>query len=605
MTQLPVKDAPFNFSEECIQAFDTLKRKLTQTPIMIKPDWSLPFKIMCDASDYAVEAVLEQKINKHFKPIHYANKTMNKAQENYTTTEKELLPVLTRAEIRYLFPEERLMEISDKNDEQWTSHSYSNNVLTESYEDAWPEKRQYKFFDNVTTDHPEDIMASPPLNNRKDWSYKLDDALWAFRTTFKTPLGTTPFRIIYGKACHISVELEHKAYWAIKNYNMDLTKAGENWFLQINELDKMRLDAYESSISYKERTKRLHNKRIKLPINYEKGDKVLLLNSRLRLFPRILKLRWYRPFLVSKYIQNGAIELYDEEGSGFIVNKQRVKPYQKNVLDTNRDDDVLWMMKEKSRRKAHLLEDKQIPSVGVFDEVFSIWKAFKGNTRDLGSFGEETDKTTNLHQHLSRISTHKLEMASQITRDTVTTHLKTALQDLQMTSEFEDKLDYLEQPIPPAHVPAQAGQQVAPDALAAHTAWVKGLKEIEEWQSVSSYVLKMKSYIDNLERLGHPVSLNLGTVNELHGMLKLHEQALTKKDHVLHAIQAGKVQKKNNKQKKLHVVAKGQNQGKRKSHWKRNYPQYLAELLKTKKLSQGARCSGIFTIELYTFPNKS
>ncbi|GKA23423.1 hypothetical protein Tco_0709385 [Tanacetum coccineum] len=77
-------------------------------------------------------------------------------------------------------------------------------------------------------------------------------------------------------------------------------------------------------------------------------------------------------------------------------------------------------------RKAHLLEDKQIPSV----EVFCIWKAFGRNTRDLGSFGEETDKTTNLHQHLSRISTQKLETASQITRDAVTTHLKTASQDL-------------------------------------------------------------------------------------------------------------------------------------------------------------------------------
>ncbi|GJZ77912.1 hypothetical protein Tco_0642584 [Tanacetum coccineum] len=86
-------------------------------------------------------------------------------------------------------------------------------------------------------------------------------------------------------------------------------------------------------------------------------------------------------------------------------------------------------------RKAHLLEDKQIPSVGVFDEVFSIWKAFGGNTRDLGSFGDETDKTTNLHQHLSRISTQKLETASQITRDAVTTHLKTASQDLKTASE--------------------------------------------------------------------------------------------------------------------------------------------------------------------------
>ncbi|GJV32335.1 retrovirus-related pol polyprotein from transposon TNT 1-94 [Tanacetum coccineum] len=86
-------------------------------------------------------------------------------------------------------------------------------------------------------------------------------------------------------------------------------------------------------------------------------------------------------------------------------------------------------------RKAHFLEDKQIPSVGVFDEVFSIWKAFGGNTHDMGSFGEETDKTTNLHQHLSRISTQKLETASQITREAVTTHLKTASQDLQTADE--------------------------------------------------------------------------------------------------------------------------------------------------------------------------
>ncbi|GKC24848.1 hypothetical protein Tco_1026998 [Tanacetum coccineum] len=69
------------------------------------------------------------------------------------------------------------------------------------------------------------------------------------------------------------------------------------------------------------------------------------------------------------------------------------------------------------------------------DEVFSIWKAFGGNTRDLGSFGEETDKTTDLHQHLSRISTQRLETASQITRDAVTIHTKTASQDLKTASE--------------------------------------------------------------------------------------------------------------------------------------------------------------------------
>ncbi|GJR47127.1 reverse transcriptase domain-containing protein [Tanacetum coccineum] len=146
---------------ECIQAFDTLKRELTQALVMIKPDWSLPFEIMCDVSDYAVGAVLRQRIDKHFKTIHYASKTMNEAQENYTTTEKELLAVvfafkkfrqyvvlsktiihdkkgaenltadhlsrlenpdlgkLTRADIRDLFPEEHLMGISDKNNKPW------------------------------------------------------------------------------------------------------------------------------------------------------------------------------------------------------------------------------------------------------------------------------------------------------------------------------------------------------------------------------------------------------------------------------------------------------------------------------------------------------
>nr|GEU60424.1 hypothetical protein [Tanacetum cinerariifolium] len=121
---------------------------------------------------------------------------------------------------------------------------------------------------------------------------------------------------------------------------MDLTKVGATRLLQINELDEMRLDGYESSISYKERTKRWHDKRIKTPTKYEKGDKVLLFNSRLRLFPGKLKSRWYEPFLVSKDMKNDAIELYDEDGNEFIVNKQRVKPYQKDILDADKDDDI-------------------------------------------------------------------------------------------------------------------------------------------------------------------------------------------------------------------------------------------------------------------------
>ncbi|GKB71404.1 reverse transcriptase domain-containing protein [Tanacetum coccineum] len=94
MTHLLKKNTPFIFSEDCILAFQTLKKKLTKAPILIAPNWDQPFEIMCDASDYAIGAVLEQRIEKHFRPIHYASKTMTEAETNYTTTEKEMLAVV-------------------------------------------------------------------------------------------------------------------------------------------------------------------------------------------------------------------------------------------------------------------------------------------------------------------------------------------------------------------------------------------------------------------------------------------------------------------------------------------------------------------------------
>nr|GEY72791.1 reverse transcriptase domain-containing protein [Tanacetum cinerariifolium] len=94
MTYLPEKNAPFVFSNDCIQAFRTLKEKLTEAPILIAPNWDQPFELICDAIDFAVGAVLGQRIKKHFRPIHYASKTMNEAETNYTTTEKEMLAVV-------------------------------------------------------------------------------------------------------------------------------------------------------------------------------------------------------------------------------------------------------------------------------------------------------------------------------------------------------------------------------------------------------------------------------------------------------------------------------------------------------------------------------
>nr|GEU42242.1 reverse transcriptase domain-containing protein [Tanacetum cinerariifolium] len=99
--------------------------------------------------------------------------------------------------------------------------------------------------------------------NRAFWSDKLDDALWAFRTEYKTPIRCTPYKLMYGKACHLSIKLEHKAYWALKQANFDLTAAGDHREIQLNELNKIRDHAYENSLIYKEKTKRIHESKIK------------------------------------------------------------------------------------------------------------------------------------------------------------------------------------------------------------------------------------------------------------------------------------------------------------------------------------------------------
>ncbi|GKB57563.1 reverse transcriptase domain-containing protein [Tanacetum coccineum] len=409
MTQLLVKDTQFNFSAECIQAFDKLKRKLTQAPIMTKPDWSLPFEIR----------------NK--------KGAKNLAADHLSRLENPDLGKLTKAEIRDLFPEERLMAISNKNNEPWYA-DYANYLASRVLPFRSTRQEKQKFFSDLrhyfwdepflfkqcadriirrcvagdeaaqilrqchnglsgghhgiaTTvrkvfeagfywphifhdarklvqvydacqrggnissrdETPQkyiqvceifdvcgiDFMGPFPSSNRNKYILVAIDYVskWVEAQAF-------PTNDARNVACHLPVELEHKAYWAIKNCNLNLMKARGNQFLQINKLDEIRLDAYESSISHKERTKRWHDKRKKAPTNYERGNKVLLFNSCLRMFPGKLKSRWYGPFSICRDMKNGAIELYDEDGNEFIVNKQWVEPYEKSVLDTNRDDDI-------------------------------------------------------------------------------------------------------------------------------------------------------------------------------------------------------------------------------------------------------------------------
>nr|GEU47876.1 reverse transcriptase domain-containing protein [Tanacetum cinerariifolium] len=436
MTHLLEKETPFVFSKECIEAFNTLKKKLTEAPILVVPDWNLPFELMCDESDYAIGAILGQRKSKHFQPIHYASKTMTEAEIHYTMTEKEMLAVVYDAKPRFLRwvlllqefditildkkgsenlaadhlsrlenPHQDVLEIKYINENfpletlgSLTSHNtpwfvdianfhagnfikkdnsmlcswarsfeilkachegpsrghHGANLTAKKVFDAgffWPSiyrdahemiktcdifQRHGKISQRdempqntvdylskwveakalptnnarvvvkvmikygvtnwlATAYHPQTsgqvevsnhglkrILERTVGENCTSWSDKLDDALWAFRTAYKTPIGCTPYKLVYGKSCHLLIELEHRAYWALKHVNSIL--------------------------------------RPRVII-------VLLFNSRINIFSEKLKTRWSGPFTITRVFPYGTIELSQPNGLNFKVNGHRVKHY--------------------------------------------------------------------------------------------------------------------------------------------------------------------------------------------------------------------------------------------------------------------------------------
>ncbi|KAL6316695.1 hypothetical protein AAG906_019626 [Vitis piasezkii] len=161
--------------------------------------------------------------------------------------------------------------------------------------------------------------------NKKDWSIKLLDSLWAYRTAYKTILRMSSYHLVYGKVCHLPVELEYKAWWAIKKLNMDLSKAGLKRFLDLNELEELRNDAYLNLKIAKESLKRWHDHLVTRK-DFKRGQRVLLYDSKLHIFPGKLKSRWLGPSTIHQVHSNGVVELLNTNNNQtFKVNGHRLK----------------------------------------------------------------------------------------------------------------------------------------------------------------------------------------------------------------------------------------------------------------------------------------
>nr|GEW74841.1 hypothetical protein [Tanacetum cinerariifolium] len=357
---------------------------------------------MCDASDYAVGAVLGQRIEKHFRPIHYASKTMNQAEANYTTTEKEMLAVVYAFEkfCSYLIMNKSIV---------YTDHSALKYLFAKKDAKArflrWIlllQEFDFKVIDtrgveNYVADHlsrlenpyenifdPKEINETFPLESLNKVSYKdpstpwfadlanyhagnfiikghalikLFDVVWLAKK-----LLTSSMLVIVDLTWDTMEPTTQRRKFLTQHANFDLKTASDHRKLQLNELNEPHDQAYENSLIYKERNKKLYDDKIKNRI-FNVGDQVLLFNSRLKIFSGKLKSRWSDPFTISKIYPYGTAKLIHPDGCNFKVNCHRLKHYHRGDPPPLEIPDVNTFPKDNSIQGSSRAHDSDYPSM--------------------------------------------------------------------------------------------------------------------------------------------------------------------------------------------------------------------------------------------------